>query len=163
MASQRHNKKEGSLKDLINKTPAKKALPSAEGGDMIEPGTLGDGEAPLTRTFMEQLFGSLREDFATLKQEIAAEVKELKREVVDLGQRVDTLEQTCDAQEKEVDCHRREILTLQDKNQELQYQTEDLKNRLWCSYIRIKGVPAQAVAGALEYFVVCLFQHVAPT
>ncbi|KAJ1116623.1 hypothetical protein NDU88_004829 [Pleurodeles waltl] len=79
MASQRQNKKEGSLKDLFNKTPAKKALPSgspvAEGGDMMEPGALGDGEAPLTRTFMEKLFRSLREDFATLKQEIAAEVK----------------------------------------------------------------------------------------
>ncbi|KAJ1101474.1 hypothetical protein NDU88_006541 [Pleurodeles waltl] len=66
---------------------------------MTEPGALGDGEAPLTRIFMEQLFGSLWEDFATLKKEIAAEVKDLKGEVVDLGQRVDTLEQTCDTQE----------------------------------------------------------------
>ncbi|KAJ1212826.1 hypothetical protein NDU88_000470 [Pleurodeles waltl] len=69
---------------------------------------------------MEQLFGSLCEDFATLKWEISA-VKDLKREVVDLGQRVDTLEQTRDTQEEELNCHshRRKILTLQDKNQEL--------------------------------------------
>ncbi|KAJ1138662.1 hypothetical protein NDU88_005043 [Pleurodeles waltl] len=80
----------------------------------------------------------LCEDFATLKQEIAADVKELKREVVDLG-RVDTLEQKHDAQKEELDYHRRELLTLQDKNQELQYQLEDLEKRLHCSDIRTKG------------------------
>ncbi|KAJ1114601.1 hypothetical protein NDU88_002836 [Pleurodeles waltl] len=123
MTSQRHTKKDGSLKDLFNKTPAKKAHPVepsvTEGGELVDQGTQGDGEAPLTRSFMEQLFGSLSGDFATMKQQIAAKVKELKQEVVDLGQRVDTVEQARDAQEEELDCHRRELLTLQDKNQEL--------------------------------------------
>ncbi|KAJ1125455.1 hypothetical protein NDU88_003887 [Pleurodeles waltl] len=111
---------------------------------------------------MEQLFRSLCEDFATLKQEIMADIKDLKREVVDLGQCVDTIELTPDAREEEMDCHRRELLTLQDKNQDLQYQIEDLENRSRCSNIRIKGVPAQAVTGTLEDFVVHLFHHVAP-
>ncbi|KAJ1210112.1 hypothetical protein NDU88_005480 [Pleurodeles waltl] len=101
MTSQRHNKKKGSLKDLFNKTPTKKAPPVeppvTEGGELVDQGTQGDREAPLTRSFMEQLFGSPRGDFATLKQEIAVEVTELKQEVADLGQRVDTLEQACDA------------------------------------------------------------------
>ncbi|KAJ1202259.1 hypothetical protein NDU88_006059 [Pleurodeles waltl] len=88
-------------------------------------------EAPLRRTFMEQLFGSLCEDFAMLKREIAAEVKALKREVTDLGQHVDILEQTHEAWEEEVDSHRRELLPLQDRNQDLQYQLEDLENRSW--------------------------------
>ncbi|KAJ1109632.1 hypothetical protein NDU88_006992 [Pleurodeles waltl] len=149
MASQRHNKKEDSLKDLFNKTPVKKAAPPgvrvAEGGETAEPGPSEGDEAPLSRVFMEQLFGSLREDFTTLKQEITADVKDLKREVVDLGQRVDTLEQTHDTRKEELDCHRRELLTVQDKNQELQYQLEDPKNRLRCSNIRLTGVPAQAV------------------
>ncbi|KAJ1142747.1 hypothetical protein NDU88_009060 [Pleurodeles waltl] len=82
---------------------------------MMEPGASGDREAPQTRTFIEQLFGSLRENFANLKQEIAAEVKELKREVVDLGQ-IDTLKRTHEAREEELDCQWRELLTLQDKN-----------------------------------------------
>ncbi|KAJ1083614.1 hypothetical protein NDU88_003771 [Pleurodeles waltl] len=89
---------------------------------------------------MEQIFGSLCEDFVTLKQEIAAAVKDLKREVINLGQSVDTTEQTDDVQEEEIDHHRRELLTLQDKNQELQYQLEDLENRSRQSNIRIKGV-----------------------
>ncbi|KAJ1135996.1 hypothetical protein NDU88_002423 [Pleurodeles waltl] len=85
----------------------------------------GDG-APLMRAFMEQLFESLHDDLSTLKREIAADIKDLKREMIDLGQRVDTVEQAHDAREDELDCHRRELLTLQDKNQELQYQLEDL-------------------------------------
>ncbi|KAJ1209626.1 hypothetical protein NDU88_005000 [Pleurodeles waltl] len=105
MASQRHSKK-----DLFSKTPAKKAAlsgtPEVEGGETAGPGqSEGDG-APLTRAFMEQLFGSLREDFATLKQEIAADIKDLKRELVDLGQRVYTIEQMHDTREEELDCHR---------------------------------------------------------
>ncbi|KAJ1215326.1 hypothetical protein NDU88_002935 [Pleurodeles waltl] len=115
-----------------------------EGGDAGDQGECGDGEAPLTRSFMEQLFGALGGDFATLKQEIEAEVKELKQEDVELGQRVDTLEQAQDAREEELDCHKRELLTLQDKNQELKYQIKDLENRLRRSNIRIKGVPSQA-------------------
>ncbi|KAJ1115166.1 hypothetical protein NDU88_003392 [Pleurodeles waltl] len=55
--------------------------------------------------------------------------KELKREIIELGQRVDTLEQTQDAPKEELNCHRRELLTLHDKNQELQYQLDDLENR----------------------------------
>ncbi|KAJ1173383.1 hypothetical protein NDU88_005219 [Pleurodeles waltl] len=100
MTSQRHSKKEGSLKDIFNKIPAKKVAqpgtPEAEDGEAAGPGPSEDDGAPLTRAFMEQLFRSLREDFATLKQEIAADIKELKREVVDLGQHVDTIEQTHD-------------------------------------------------------------------
>ncbi|KAJ1214282.1 hypothetical protein NDU88_001905 [Pleurodeles waltl] len=118
----------------------------------------GDG-APLTRAFMEQLFGSLREDFAMLKQDIAADIKDLKKEVIDLGQRVDSVEQTQDVREEELDCHRRELLTLQDKKLDLQYQIEALENRSRHSNIRIKGIPAQAVAGSLEDFVVRLFRH----
>ncbi|KAJ1172134.1 hypothetical protein NDU88_003984 [Pleurodeles waltl] len=133
MASQRHTKKEGSLRDLFAKTPAKKAKPDEplviEGDAAKSQEVQGDGDAPLTRSFMEHLFGTLRGDFATLKQEIAAEVKEMKREDVELGLRSNTLEQVRDPGEEELDCHRRELLTLQDKNQELQYQIEDLENR----------------------------------
>ncbi|KAJ1151005.1 hypothetical protein NDU88_003792 [Pleurodeles waltl] len=111
---------------------------------------------------MEQLFESLRDDLATLKQEITADIKDLKREVLDLGQRVDTVEQAQNAREEEFDCHRRELLAVQDKNQEPQYQIEDLENRSCCSNIRIKGLTTQAIVGPLEDFVVRLFRHVAP-
>ncbi|KAJ1096594.1 hypothetical protein NDU88_001729 [Pleurodeles waltl] len=159
MVSQRHSTKEGSLKDLFNKTPAKKAAqsqtPEVEGRETAGLGSSEGVGEPLTRTFMEQLFKPLCEDFATVKQEIAADIKDLKREVVDLGQRVDTIEQTHDTQVEELDCHRKELLTLQDKNQELQYQIEDLENRSCCSNIQIKGVPAQAMTG--PWRILCAF------
>ncbi|KAJ1129299.1 hypothetical protein NDU88_007670 [Pleurodeles waltl] len=133
MASQKDSKKEDSLKDLFAKTPAKRMAQTgpleAGYGDAAGPGLLESDGALLTRAFMEQLFESLREDLATLKREIAADIKDLKREVIDLGKRVDTVEQAQDTRDEELDCPRRELLTLQDKNQELQYQIEDLENR----------------------------------
>ncbi|KAJ1098139.1 hypothetical protein NDU88_003255 [Pleurodeles waltl] len=106
------------------------------------------GEAPLRRTFMEQLFGSLREDFATLKWEIA---EDLRREVTDLGQHVDTLEQIHGAWEEKVDSHRWELHTLQDKNCSINQKTWKKRSRQ--SNIRIKDVPTQAAPGPLEDFV----------
>ncbi|KAJ1142955.1 hypothetical protein NDU88_009267 [Pleurodeles waltl] len=109
MASQRRGKKEGSLKDLSNKTPAKKTVSPethVAGGEARDTSQVECREAPLTRTYFEQLFGSLREDFATLKLEIAAEVKDVRRAVTDLGQRVDTLERPM--------MHGRKKLTLTD-------------------------------------------------
>ncbi|KAJ1084168.1 hypothetical protein NDU88_004320 [Pleurodeles waltl] len=137
MTSQRHTKKEGSLRDLFAKTPAKKVLPDKpqvmEDGETVTQRVQEGGDAPLTRPFMEQLFGTLLGDFATLKQEIVAEVKEMKQEVMELGQRIDTLEQAQDAREEES----------------------------WRSNIRIKGVPSQAVTGKLENLVERLFRYVA--
>ncbi|KAJ1214041.1 hypothetical protein NDU88_001669 [Pleurodeles waltl] len=45
----------------------------------------GEEAAPVTRTFLEELFGVRREDFATLKQEIATEVKDLRSYIGNLG------------------------------------------------------------------------------
>ncbi|KAJ1197662.1 hypothetical protein NDU88_001518 [Pleurodeles waltl] len=153
--------------DLFAKTNAKSMAQSGpqkpEGGDDTGPALSEGYGAPLTRAFMEQLFGSLCEDFAMLKRDIAADIKDLKKEMIDLGQRMDSVEQTQDVREEELDCHRRELLTLQDKNQDLQYQLEDLENRSRRSNIRLKGIPAKAVTGSLEDFVVRLFRHVAPS
>ncbi|KAJ1142606.1 hypothetical protein NDU88_008920 [Pleurodeles waltl] len=85
MASQKHSKKEGSLKDLFTKTPAKKTAqsgaPEVESGDVAWALPLKSDGAPLTRAFIGQLFRSLTDDFATLKQEIAADIKDFKRGV----------------------------------------------------------------------------------
>ncbi|KAJ1129927.1 hypothetical protein NDU88_008287 [Pleurodeles waltl] len=151
--------KENSLKDLFSMTPATKTCPpgalAVEGGEATDRGPPEGSEALITNAFMEQLFGALHEDFATLQQEKAAEVKYLKRDVADLGQCVDTLEEMHNAHKHELDCHRRELLTLQDKNQDLQHQLEDLENRSHHSNFRIKGVPVQAVTGYQKDFVVC--------
>ncbi|KAJ1100935.1 hypothetical protein NDU88_006010 [Pleurodeles waltl] len=106
MTSQRHTKKEGTLKDIFSKAPAKKvdlhkektaALGTSEQRVALE----GDN-APITLSFFEQIFGVLRDDIATLKQEIVMEVKDLKKDVNDMGQQVDSLKKTHDACEEEL-------------------------------------------------------------
>ncbi|KAJ1104597.1 hypothetical protein NDU88_002007 [Pleurodeles waltl] len=165
MVTQKQSK-DSSLRDLFAKNPAKKQDPTHEQGSDPRGGS-GDGTVeqdanPVTKAFMEQLFGAHREDLADLRQELATTVKELKGEVTELGQGVDTVERTCDRQEEDMDHHRQEIIALQDSNRDLQYRLEDLENRSWRSNIRIRGVPVQVIVGPLEGFVIFLFKHVAP-
>ncbi|KAJ1207847.1 hypothetical protein NDU88_003237 [Pleurodeles waltl] len=115
----------------------------------------------VTKAFMAQLFGVLREDLATLRQELATTIKELKGEVMELGQWVDTVERTYDTQEEELDHHRQEIIAVQERNRDIQYTLEDLENRSRRSNIHIRGVPAQASTVPLENFMIRLFWQVA--
>ncbi|KAJ1134831.1 hypothetical protein NDU88_001277 [Pleurodeles waltl] len=103
MASQRHTKKEGPLKDSFARTSSKKLDPTTnlvvEGGTVTGQGSSESDNSPITKAFLEQLFGVLRGDFATLKQEIATEVKDLRRDIGDLGHQMDLLERTHDTRE----------------------------------------------------------------
>ncbi|KAJ1177138.1 hypothetical protein NDU88_002400 [Pleurodeles waltl] len=166
MVTQKQSKKDSSLRDLFAKTPAKKQDPTRElGSDPrggSSDGTVDEDANPVTKAFMEQLFGALREDLAALRQELATTVKELKGEVTELGQREDTVDCTCDRQEEDLDHHRQEIIALQGSIWDLQYRLEDLENRSRQSNIRIKGVSAQGIVSPLEGFIISLFKHVAP-
>ncbi|KAJ1207838.1 hypothetical protein NDU88_003228 [Pleurodeles waltl] len=115
---------------------------------------------PVTRTFVEQLSGAVREDNVPLKQDIAVKVKELKN-LGEVGHRLDTLERLGDKGEA-LNKHRREVMELQDRNEDLHYHLEDLEYRSPLSNICIRGVPIQADSGKLEDYVVQLFQQVTP-
>ncbi|KAJ1126192.1 hypothetical protein NDU88_004600 [Pleurodeles waltl] len=78
------------------------------------------------------------------------DVKDIKKDMGELGQVVITHEQASDSCKKELDGHRRELLDLRDKNDELRYQLEELKNRSLRANIRIKVLPLQANVGSLE-------------
>ncbi|KAJ1205517.1 hypothetical protein NDU88_000951 [Pleurodeles waltl] len=95
MVTQRQSEKEGNLKELFVKTPAKRQehtlgmtsgdnRPTAD--EQVEEDT-----TPITKSYLEHLFGGLRGDIAILKQEIATTSKDLKREVAELEQRMDTV------------------------------------------------------------------------
>ncbi|KAJ1147695.1 hypothetical protein NDU88_000555 [Pleurodeles waltl] len=146
---------------------------------------------PIIRSYLEHLFSGLCGDIAILRQEISATSTGLQREVAGLGQRMDPVErldaqvedldryrqerldaqvedldryrqERLDAQVEDLDRYRQERLTLQESNRELQYQLDDLENRLWRSNICTRGVPKKTTPGPLEDFVQRLFQHVAP-
>ncbi|KAJ1152491.1 hypothetical protein NDU88_005266 [Pleurodeles waltl] len=163
MATQKQSTKDSNLRDPFAKTPAKRQDPTcelgSEPGGGIGYGTVDEDANPVTKASIEQLFGALREDLAALRQELTTTVKELKGEVMELGQRVDTMERTCNRPEKDLDLYLQEIVALQDSNGDLQYRLEDLENRSRRSNIRIQGVPAQAIVGPLEGFVIRLFKH----
>ncbi|KAJ1162604.1 hypothetical protein NDU88_003072 [Pleurodeles waltl] len=125
MATHKQGKKDSNLRDLFAKTPVKKQDPGGGSGDE----TVKEDTNSVTKAFMEQPFGVLREDLAALRLELATTVKELKGEVTELGQSVDTVERTCDRQEEELDHHSQEIIALQDGNWDLQYRLKDLENR----------------------------------
>ncbi|KAJ1141839.1 hypothetical protein NDU88_008167 [Pleurodeles waltl] len=145
MVMQTQNKKEGNSKELFTKTPEKNQEQNpgvaSEGKGPSDGEQVEDDTTPITKLFLEHFFRGLRGGIASLRQEIATTTKELKREVAELEQGVDTVEHRHDAQAEELDHHRQELLTLQQSNRELQYLLEDLKNRSWCSSIRIRGIP----------------------
>ncbi|KAJ1155830.1 hypothetical protein NDU88_008555 [Pleurodeles waltl] len=73
MATQKRNKKDSNLTDLFVETLAKKQRPARKLGSDLGGGS-GDGTVekdanPVTKAFMEQLFGVLRKDLPALRQE----------------------------------------------------------------------------------------------
>ncbi|KAJ1092553.1 hypothetical protein NDU88_005663 [Pleurodeles waltl] len=119
-------------------------------------------DVPVTRALLEKLFTTLRDDIAILKQELAADVKDIRCNMCDLEHRVDSLERVLGNQDEEMEEHRCDILSLRDKTADLNYQLEDLKNRLRRCNIRTKGIPLQADAGRMKDYALLLFCHVAP-
>ncbi|KAJ1161509.1 hypothetical protein NDU88_001994 [Pleurodeles waltl] len=79
-------------------------------------------DAPVTRAFLENLFGALQEDITALKEDIAAHVKHVQRDIGDLGQRLNYLEQTMTPERKSLDGHHWELLELRDTIMGLRYR-----------------------------------------
>ncbi|KAJ1180305.1 hypothetical protein NDU88_005527 [Pleurodeles waltl] len=75
MMTKKQSKKDSNLRDLFAKTPAKKQDPTRELGS--DPGgghgdgTVDEDANPVTKAFMEQLFGTLQEDLAAHRQKLA--------------------------------------------------------------------------------------------
>ncbi|KAJ1099999.1 hypothetical protein NDU88_005089 [Pleurodeles waltl] len=150
------HKKDASISDLFMKVSGKGTAQTNDNAQPAQSSTISDSiistddTEPVTRTFLESLFGALRTDIATLKQVLAKDMNKL-------GDRVDTL----DHSGEELAAHQREILELQDRNTDLRSQVEDLENRSRRADIRIKGVLLQATGGNLEENTSRLFHHIA--
>ncbi|KAJ1207633.1 hypothetical protein NDU88_003023 [Pleurodeles waltl] len=115
--------KDATLKDIFQKPHVKKAdlvttSPPAESPliALAEAGSQTADDAPVKRSFLEQLFGTLRKDLATFKQDITSDMKDLKEDCNELDQQVNAMDQAGGSQEEELEVHRRELLALKDKN-----------------------------------------------
>ncbi|KAJ1199194.1 hypothetical protein NDU88_003032 [Pleurodeles waltl] len=96
-----------------------------------------EGAEPVTRIFLETLFGALCADITTLKQDLKKDIKGLAKDMNELGDYMDNLKRTDETRGEELDTHLREILELHDKNVELCYQVKELENRSRRANIRI--------------------------
>ncbi|KAJ1212508.1 hypothetical protein NDU88_000163 [Pleurodeles waltl] len=168
MVGPRSHKKVATIRALLMKTPGKKADQPEKATQQVPSSAMGDAtrtthEAePVTRTFLETLFGALCVDIATLKQDLTKDIKGLTRDMNELGVRVDSLERTSGKQGDKLDAHRCKILDLHDKSEKLQYQVEDVENRSRRANITINVVPLQAAGGNLEDHAPRLFHHNVP-
>ncbi|KAJ1138032.1 hypothetical protein NDU88_004423 [Pleurodeles waltl] len=105
MAAHKGHKKDSNVKDLLSKVSAKKHDPHREGleDDLSRPASVtvthvtDDLKAPITRTFLEYLFGALRHDFMSLCQELLADLKIVHHDLNDLCTRASSVEDGGDA------------------------------------------------------------------
>ncbi|KAJ1114934.1 hypothetical protein NDU88_003164 [Pleurodeles waltl] len=90
MASARP-KKDRSMKDMLTKTMKGNTegdtptLTHREGDE--------DGENPITRSFLEGLFLSLKEDLQAVNRDLSRDLKEVRHELEAVGQRVANVEE----------------------------------------------------------------------
>lgn len=82
------NRKEKTLKDLLQKSTGPSTSQTANGLDSGE----GD-EAPATKAFMVELFSAIKEDIQDLHSQFSADLREVRRDLDGVGDRVATLEE----------------------------------------------------------------------
>ncbi|KAJ1091948.1 hypothetical protein NDU88_005062 [Pleurodeles waltl] len=116
-----------------------------------------DEERSVTRTFLEQLFASLKTDLQIVKKEISLDLKEVRRAV---GARVVALEEHEAGREKEVEQLQQEVLWLREQQIDLQAHEEDLENRSRHNNIRIRGAPIGAEEEDVALYVLSLFNQI---
>ncbi|KAJ1201211.1 hypothetical protein NDU88_005025 [Pleurodeles waltl] len=85
MATQRPGKREGNFARTTAKNIRAHRGAAADGGGTSSCELGEEDTTPITKSFMEQLFGVLQEDLATLRQDLVTTIQELKSEVEELG------------------------------------------------------------------------------
>ncbi|KAJ1112913.1 hypothetical protein NDU88_001174 [Pleurodeles waltl] len=119
-----------------------------------------DKEGPVTRSFLEALFTSLKEDLQVVKKDLSADLKEVRSNVEELDDRVSAVEDSETGREEEVKWLHQEVLHLQDQPIELQSHAKDLENHSRRNNACIQGVSMKAKGQNLCRYMKALFQHI---
>ncbi|KAJ1128629.1 hypothetical protein NDU88_007005 [Pleurodeles waltl] len=153
-------KKKLTLKDLLTKplgSQTTERTPPPSVGTRAAP---AKADIPVTRSFLEVLFSSLRDDLQTLKKDLSDNLKEVCHNLDGLGDRVSSLEDQETSIDEKIEQLQQDIIHLQNQHLELQAQAEDLENRSQQNDIQIKGVPSGAEGTDVTRFVVELFRSI---
>ncbi|KAJ1217652.1 hypothetical protein NDU88_005245 [Pleurodeles waltl] len=113
-------------------------------GKLREEETEEDNGAPVTRSFLEGLFTSLRDDIQEVKRDLLQDLKVVCQELEEAGERVATLEKHENARGEEIEQLQQEIIWLQDQQIKLHVHAEDLENWSRRNNIQIRGAPTGA-------------------
>ncbi|KAJ1205686.1 hypothetical protein NDU88_001114 [Pleurodeles waltl] len=123
-------KKNRRLKDMLTKTVVAMARDhQAELTPVSAPGG-GEIDAPVTCSFLEALFTSLREDLQSFKKELSSNLQEVRCDIDAIGGRSVGMRKLNSFNRKS-----------SDQQIDLQAHTEDLENRSWKNNIHIEEVP----------------------
>ncbi|KAJ1146299.1 hypothetical protein NDU88_012577 [Pleurodeles waltl] len=114
-------KMDRSVKDMLTKPAAGKVkADNPVTGKLREEETEEDNGAPVTRSFLEGLFTSLRDDIQRVKRDLSPDLKVVRRELEEVSKRMATLEEHENARGEEIEQLQQEIIRLQDQQIELQ-------------------------------------------
>lgn len=103
-------KRDKTIKDLFNKPQLTQQTDAVT--QKTETGAImgTEGGEPITKAFLESLFGTLQDDIQSLKQEIKAELKEVRRDMEAIGERVGGLVSKSDDHDVEMSSLQQEVL-----------------------------------------------------
>ncbi|KAJ1170644.1 hypothetical protein NDU88_002517 [Pleurodeles waltl] len=90
----------------------------------LPPPTAEDQKGPVTRSFMETLFSSLRDDIQTVKTDLSAGLKDMWRNLEELSDKVSAMEDHKAECEEEAEWLHQEALRLEEQHIELQAHAE---------------------------------------
>ncbi|KAJ1136378.1 hypothetical protein NDU88_002795 [Pleurodeles waltl] len=100
-------------------------------------------EAPLMRSFKEELVRDLKEDFSYLKEELRSEIQAIKHELKEAGGSVDTLEGQQYVHKEEKGFFFKELLTFKELVENLQSLLEDGKTAPKDKTLELKERPCK--------------------
>ncbi|KAJ1130842.1 hypothetical protein NDU88_009189 [Pleurodeles waltl] len=123
-------------------------------------------EGPSTRSFLEVLFPSLKDDLHTVKRELSQDLKAGQKDLAEIGDRVATLECTASGRDEELEKLQQEVICLKEQQVEEQAHTEDHGNRSRHNNIRVRGALTAAEGEDISSYINSLFAqflgHTAP-
>lgn len=117
-------------------------------------------ETAVTKAFMVELFGAIKEDIQELRTQLASDLREVRRDVEDIGDRVATLEEHDLHRDKDIHQLQQEIIRLREQNLNPQAHTEDLENRSRQNNIQIRNIAWRAEGENLRDFLVEMFRQI---
>ncbi|KAJ1153005.1 hypothetical protein NDU88_005777 [Pleurodeles waltl] len=129
-------------------------------GKRSEEETDEDTRAPVTRSFLEGLFASLRDDIQGVKRDLSQDLKVVRRELEEVGERVAAQEEHENARGEEIAQLQQDIIWLKDQQIELQAHAEDLENWSKWNNIRIQGASTVAEEEDLLAYVPAFFHQI---